>query len=322
MDEKETKRLRSVIAVKKTSDEDEDKIIEAYDDYPQNNEGYDDEGIKKRNLDVGNKEKDLYDTGIREEATSSKDRGQLVKDSDAGGVATKNYSMRKESEIVGEYGGKEADDLELILRQKALENLKKFRGVRPAKKESFSDKKDESSKLESCQGSQSFMKTSESNPRSSLDDQRHVQGGINPNKLEARSVANIPTDKIDGNAVRDLSNDTGVFKPVDRSIANQNTLNQFKRMHESSEKISSEESSLTKDSQNKKIVSLSDIGKVGRAEIDTIEKPASDALNTENQNCKANEPMVESASGSQFEQKTFSRVCDGETVQVSCLLFD
>ena len=83
MEEGETKRLRSVLAVKKTSDEDEDKIIEAYDDYPQSYEGYDDEGNKKRNLDVGNKEKDSYGTRIREDVTSSKDRGQPVKDSDA-----------------------------------------------------------------------------------------------------------------------------------------------------------------------------------------------------------------------------------------------
>ena len=320
MEEGETKRLRSVLAVTKTLDEDEDKIIETYEDYPRSNEGYDDEGNKKRNLDVGT-EKDSYGTRIKEDVLSSKDRGQPVKDSDVGGGATKDYSMRKKNEVVGENGGKEADDLELILRRKALENFKKFRGVRPANKESLSDKTDKSSKLESSQGSQSFMKTSESNPHSSLDDQRHVQGGIHPNKLKARSVANILTEKINGNAVHDLSNDT--FKPVASSITNQkNTLNQFKKLQESSDRILSEESSLTKESQNKKIVALPDSGEVSRAEIDTADKPAPDALNAENRNCRANEPMAESASGSQFEQKTFSRVCDRETVQVSCLLFD
>ncbi|XP_020256722.1 pre-mRNA-splicing factor CWC22 homolog [Asparagus officinalis] len=332
--EGERKRLKSVVAVVKTSDNDEDKIINAYDDYPSSRsyDGYDKGGIE-RNLEAVDKRMDSYEIH----------RDPPVKDSDVGDGLMKDDSMRKENNVVSEDGVEEAAELELILRQKALENLKKFRGARPVKGESLSDKKDDTSKPESCQGSQHFIKPSESKPPSSLDDQRLVKQIAVPNELrpsvskspsslddqrlvkqravpselKAKSVVNMTTEKNDGNKVHNLSNYSGDSKPVASSITSRKTPDNLKRMQVSSNKMPVEEASLAKDNQNKRAVTITGSGGVGKKEVVAADTPTSRAPNPHNENCKSDEPIAESASGGQFEEKTFSRMRDGEMVQVS-----
>lgn len=376
--EVETRRVKSVLAVTKTLDEDRDRIIKACDDYPSSRSN-ESQGIgnEKRNLEVGTMNKGSYDKRIRDEVNLSKDGVNLSKDGERPIKDSGEMMMKKEINVVVEDGGNEADELELILRQKALENFRKFRGGRPANRESPDDKKDgkkdETTKLESYQGPQNFVKPSESKHRSSINGQRNAQEEPNPNQSKARSVGIVPRKEIDGNAVRSpsnaagglrpvassinsqnapnqlkynptqsnqtqsmarsvanvpmeendrnavrvLSNDTGDFKPVASSITSQKTQNPLNREQVSSKKLPAEETSLAKDNQNLQGVAKTGSGKVSMAEVGTADKPGPQTLITENQNSKSNEPVTESASGSQFEQKTFSRMRDGEVVQVS-----
>ncbi|KAJ4976269.1 hypothetical protein NE237_001375 [Protea cynaroides] len=151
--EKYSGRLRSVLAVVKQSkekegnrnsrDDDRTEIIQAYDDCPscRSNDSYDGgrkressyhphgPSEKKRRLDDAKSEDNskikTEIIGIGKENDGAKYDGN---DQNLSRVGPSKTSTESRSELPSAIDSSEGDDLELKLRQKALENLRKFRG--------------------------------------------------------------------------------------------------------------------------------------------------------------------------------------------------
>lgn len=215
-------------------------------------------------------------------------------------------NVRSDFEMEKEAKEKEAVNLELILRQKALENLKKFRATRTTKVESHNDKKDETSKGENLdQSMQIAEKTLEPKSSSSVVDQSTDSKGCSDAKssvsvvdqstdLKGSSVVNLSGSRIFKNAVHNLPNDSsrnGTF--------NEDTSNTLSTL---------QESSTSKENQNERTVTRNASSKVNETE-----EAVSSSIT---QSAEVPKAGPQPAGGSQFEQKTFSRMRDGETVEV------
>ncbi|XP_020092742.1 micronuclear linker histone polyprotein-like [Ananas comosus] len=282
----QARRIRSESGVNDAKDEERDKIIQAYDDFPstQSNEGFD--GKKS--------EKEMVSKNIETEPTENVDGVGIVLASEKSKIAVSSENL-------------EADDLELVLRQKALENFKKFRGGVPAQRSS-GDHKDVGVVVDAKDAKISSI--------ASFQRQGGIQGGSGLTRPRVRSVVSIPTENKGGDGGVSIicpCDNSENLEPIDQTNEAPDALNQLKRLEGDNNQMPSEQTTVAKDQilHNKTATAEhgSNIGK-------TLEGSAS-GTSASVVTKVGNEAVVEDTTGSQFEQKTFSRMHDGEMVQVS-----
>ncbi|KAK8953867.1 hypothetical protein KSP39_PZI002460 [Platanthera zijinensis] len=234
-----------------------------------------------------------------------------------------NASMRMKSEIIAACNhDSESEDLELILRKKALENLKKLRSVSAA---------DESSEIPN----ESAKKTSEKPHESAKKINSSSESGSVISK-HGQSQVGVLSDESNMNTVNKLTpmelnystcqkeiafshlNESRISKQLESSKRSQNTSNHPNLIENSPEKISYRQSPRRSSSEKDAIVGFGS-GSSLRAEVSLGEELASGNTfpNEKEKAQETNDNVKEFQSGSQFEKKTFSRIHDGETVQVS-----
>lgn len=386
MDGRREKRLPKSPDVTDERWEERDKVIEAYDDYPSSRKD-------GREADAaGNNE--LGETRFASVVQSS--IGDIVVEEEeksigvgnarlASVVGSANYDMAVEEEEgagSADNAGKDAVALELILRQKALENFRKFRVGFSVNKEF--DKPAVDRRIGSCDewgsipnqpikvhGYSNVRSLEQSQSQSGLsankgfvgnrvaasssdvgitkNQVKKVQGSTNMMVLSEQTTgAKVAQDKklvaepgsgkvhrsevsvgdkkeavkpaMEGNFPNLNSTETSkptVSRTFSKPIEGGRMQNEEK-VEESSNRLLSEQAVLAKVAKDKTLVTETGSDKahtspssIGDGSIPSVSCPIKD-----DENCKSNEPMVNSATGSEFEQKTFCRVRDGETVQV------
>nr|CAD1840945.1 unnamed protein product [Ananas comosus var. bracteatus] len=197
------RRIRSESGVNDAKDEERDKIIQAYDDFPstQSNEGFD--GKKS--------EKEMVSKNIETEPTENVDGVGIVLASEKSKIAVSSENL-------------EADDLELVLRQKALENFKKFRGGVPAQRSS-GDHKDVGVVVDAKDAKISSI--------ASFQRQGGIQGGSGLTRPRVRSVVSIPTENKGGDGGVSIicpCDNSENLEPIDQTNEAPDALNQLKRL--------------------------------------------------------------------------------------------
>ncbi|XP_010929197.1 uncharacterized protein [Elaeis guineensis] len=327
------RRLKSAFVLTKESEEMEglrgrDKIIQGYDDLGRSFDAYE-QALDDRQVELGG-EKHSTGTWVEDTAYVKGDKyvlTQLItepaKNADFG-----NYdSTRKNSRDAVNAGSSEPEDLEMLLRQKALENFRKFRGGFLAQKGTSGNQKDESIQNEPCTNAGRFVEakdtivSSNCKSTSSLECQGSGQGGIPMTQPRIRSIVSIPTENGDGNSIICCQNSSESSRPaVDPIVASaadgQTAPNHLKRKEEPLDKVSSGKTLSAKDIQNENAVAEPGSSATIGDELKIADGSASGAsacLNVKN----GNKLAEKSTTGSHFEQKTFSRMHDGEMVQVS-----
>ncbi|KAG1347404.1 serine/arginine repetitive matrix protein 2 [Cocos nucifera] len=327
------RQLKSALVVTKESEEMEgirrrDKIIQCYDDLGRSVDAYE-QALDDRQVELGG-EKHSTDTWVEDTAYVKGDKHVLTKlDTEpAKNADFGNYdSTRKISGDSVNAGSSEPEDLELLLRQKALANFRKFRGGFLAQKNTSGDQKDESIQTELCKDAGRFdeakdtIVSSNCKSTSSLECQASIQGGIPMTQPRIRSIVNIPTENGDGNSIICCQNASESSRPaVDRIVTSaadgQTTPNHLKSKEEPLDKLLSGKTLSAKDIQDKMTVAEPGSSATIGDELKIADGSASGAsacLNVKNGNKLAEEDTT----GSHFEQKTFSRMHDGEMVQVS-----
>ncbi|KAG5546194.1 hypothetical protein RHGRI_018392 [Rhododendron griersonianum] len=146
--ENNVRRLRSVITVAKSSEREEEErekdghkeeIAYDHDDYPSCRSNDSNEGGSKReiaSLDLESKRVENVKGGeaLVSDIREAKNQNRGIQDSRSTSLSdvagTNNYSEETKVEDFPTISGASGDDLESVLRLKALENLKKYRGVR------------------------------------------------------------------------------------------------------------------------------------------------------------------------------------------------
>ncbi|KAJ6793843.1 pre-mRNA-splicing factor CWC22-like protein [Iris pallida] len=367
--------------------EERDKVIEAYDDY-QSSRKDEREADAAGNEELGETrfasvvQSAIGDVVVMEEEEKRTGVGNARL---ASVVGSTNYDMAVEEEEVsagsGDNAGKDAVALELILRQKALENFRKFRvGLsvnkefdkpavdrrigssdeggsipnQPIKVHGFSDVKSLEQSQSGLSANKGFVgnrvAASSSDVGIATNQVKKVQGSTNRMVLSEQTTtgAKVAQDKklvaepdsgkvhISEVSVGDKKeavkpakegnfrnlNSTETFKPtVSRTFSKPiegGTMQNEAKVEESSNRLLSEQAMLAKVAKDKALVTETGRDKVhtGPASIGDGSIPPDSCPIKDDENCKSNEPMVNSATGSEFEQKTFCRVRDGETVQV------
>ncbi|XP_038982003.1 arginine/serine-rich coiled-coil protein 2-like isoform X2 [Phoenix dactylifera] len=327
------RRLKSALVVTKESEKMEqisgrDNVFQAYDDLGRSFDACEQASDDRQVEFVG--EKHGADIWVEDTAYVKGDNYDLtklntepVKNADCG-----NYdSTRKNGGDAVNAGSSEPEDLELLLRQKALENFRKFRGGFLEQKGMSGDQKDESIQTEPCKDDGRFVEakdtivSSDCKFASSLERQGSIQGGIPMTQPRLRSIVNIPTQNADGNSIISCQNASESSRLAVNSIVTSTTdgqtiPNHLKSKEEPLDKFSSGKTLSAKDIQNKKAVvepgSSATIGDELKI-ADGSASGASTCLNAKS----GNKPVEKDTTGSHFEQKTFSRMHDGEMVQVS-----
>lgn len=128
--ENTVRRLRSVITVA-TSPEGEEEIAYDHDDYPSCRSNDSNEGGSKReitSLDLASKR--VENAKGREALVSDIRMTENKKTGEERGVQDSPSNSPSKVDVLPTVSGASGDDLESVLRLKALENLKKYRGVR------------------------------------------------------------------------------------------------------------------------------------------------------------------------------------------------
>ncbi|XP_020578348.1 pre-mRNA-splicing factor CWC25 [Phalaenopsis equestris] len=275
-------------------------------------------------------------------------------------------SRRIKSEIVAaDKHDSDSDNLELILRQRALENLKKVRGRLSSDNRTSDDRKKELAGAESFEKQCETARKNISSPKSDtiVSKDKHIQLGIPANDSKLKPFIQVPSleanySTSDKKMLSSHLNQNRNAKQLGISINRQSTSNRLpKDMEDFPEKISSclvsQEKKATEvcESGNKSFrfeINLGDGKEKINENSKTVEECQSgsqkislcrgsqekkategcesdnrsfrfevnlgDGKETINENSKT---VEECQSGSQFEQKTFSRMHDGEMVQVS-----
>ncbi|KAM0943762.1 hypothetical protein DsansV1_C13g0125561 [Dioscorea sansibarensis] len=329
----------------RSRDEDKAKIIKAYGDFPSSRSNDSrDVGRKKDTFEhcpemkrtdeeVEHVKNGAQSDGV-EEFTSSKINEESMKHGDDG--------AKKPCGPVENSNSSKVDDVELVLRLKALENFNKYRvGLLASSK--FGDKKAESGHTECVEDAGKPVETKlpsqaavEMKPAKSMELQKRVEAESWASEVRIKSVVGRPaeariksvvsrpaqlsdalmsTDEINDN-VRIKSN-TVDNKLIPSNGEALNSPNQLKSVNEFVNMLSPGQSSLAKDDQAKRISGEPKSSLAQEAEgnkADVCASGASSAPKTETGNHNPSENVVEAT---QFEQKTFSRIHDGETVQVS-----
>ncbi|XP_008810544.2 uncharacterized protein DDB_G0287625 [Phoenix dactylifera] len=320
------RRLKSTLVVTKESEGMEeglrsrDKIVQAYDDVGRNFDAHE-QASEDRQVDLGGA-KHATDTGVEDVACAKGDKYVLTK---LDGEPSKNAdvgsddSTRKNSGDAVNAGNSESEDLELQLRQKALENFRKFRGGLSVNASTSSDRKDDSLLTESCKDAGRLVEAKDAiilskwKSNNSLQRQGSIQRGSCTTQPRIRSVVNIPTEHDDRNSIISHQNAKESSRPA---ADGQTTSNHLKSMEEPLDKVSSGKILLPKDIQDRKAAAEPRSSTTIGTELkiaDGSTSGASACLSVES----GNKPVEVDTTGSNFEQKSFSRMHDGEMVQVS-----
>ncbi|XP_020698312.1 pre-mRNA-splicing factor CWC22 homolog [Dendrobium catenatum] len=207
----------------------------------------------------------------------------------------------------------DSDDLELMLRQKALENLKKLRRGPSSDNRSTEDRKNEIAGVESSEKQCETAKKIISSPksRSIVFNERRVQLGVPSHDSKVNPVIQLPSleaNTSDKKMLFSRLDQSRNSKQLESSTSGQSTSNLLNNMEDSPEKMSHKQSPC-RVSQEKNTTEGCGSGNSLKSEVNL-----GDGKEKIREN---NETVDECQSGSQFEQKTFSRMHDGEMVQVS-----
>ncbi|KAH7675550.1 hypothetical protein IHE45_08G142500 [Dioscorea alata] len=347
----------------RSRDEDKAKIIKAYGDFPssRSNDSHD-VGRKKdafehcpemkRTDEEGEHvKKDAYSDGV-EEFTSCKINEESVKHGDDG--------AKKPSGPVENSDSSKVDDVELVLRLKALENFNKYRvGLLGSSK--FGDKKAESGLSECVEDAGKTVETKlpsqaavERRPAKSMDLQRREEAESQASEVRIKSVVSRPAEAriksvvsrpaqlsdalmsteenndnvrikskavdnklIPGNGEALNSHTDNVSiksKAVDNKLipSNGEALNSPNQLKSVNEFVT-----LAKDDQAKRTSEEPKSSLVQETEGNKVDMSASGASSAPKKETGKHNPSENVVEATQFEQKTFSRMHDGEMVQVS-----
>lgn len=232
-----------------------------------------------------------------------------------------NISVRMKSEIVATCKhDSESDDLELILRKKALENLKKLRSVSAA--EESSEKPVESAKIAFEKPHEAKKIISSSKSDSVISRHGQSQVGVFSDESNMKSVNKVtPMELNYSTSQKEMTfnhlNESRISKQLESSMRSQNISNHPNTIENSPEKLSYRQSPHRSSSEKDALVGFGS-GSSVRAEVSLGEELASGTFPSEKEKAQeTNDNVKEFQSGSQFEKKTFSRIHDGEMVQVS-----
>ncbi|XP_058095665.1 DEAD-box ATP-dependent RNA helicase 42 [Magnolia sinica] len=353
------RRLGSVITVVKDlmerDDENKAEIIPAYDDCPssRSNDSY--EGVRKR--EIGSQLPDQNSQHALEKKRRVDEKDEYDNDF---GRAQPGWNdpplMEKKNEVSVDVGSSEIEDLESLLRQKALENFKRFRS---SSSKSLGNQKDGSgvskqltAKGESTQSGDAKIVGLPLNGKSAIDlencgrdhdgHESKSKSALNP--LPGGESVGINNKSIQGTLTfrPDSSRDRSIHRRMhlgkSEQVAN-DAIGAAARLNEnqhiekeeltlggSTEKLS-EQSFGTKNIPDKKV---GEIPKAAAAFVsrsmhgvevkkgDGSGPTASSCLDPVARDCASSEPKAEEIKGgSQYEQKTMSVMRGGEMVQVS-----
>ncbi|KAE9458097.1 hypothetical protein C3L33_10004, partial [Rhododendron williamsianum] len=306
--ENNVRRLRSVITVAKSSEREEEErekdghkeeIAYDHDDYPSCRSNDSNEGGSKReiaSLDLESKRVENVKGGeaLVSDIREAKNQNRGIQDSrstslsDAAG--TNNYSEETKVEDFPTISGASGDDLESVLRLKALENLKKYRGVRvqtnakpPADEKTKSDS--ELKRLSTAKAE--FVRNSTSN---SEDPRVAISGN---SKKEEPSPAS--ESELGKSGLRQEALDT---------VLNQTSKADIMVTENDVEK-SSVETSRTVGQTGCIQDGVKNVGESSTSQLSSSLKPTLE------------EQIPKDQQGGQFEQKTMSVMRGGEMVEVS-----
>lgn len=309
-------------------DEQGDRIIQSYDDFDRYDGGrksdthQDSPERNAKNDEALAKDGNANDDGALakdSETVLSKSGEQTIENADGGGD---DFTRKKKDNS----GGPEAVDLESQLRQRALENFAKFRRSLSANTRSTGCQEDDSSQpqcgkdsIKVAEGQDAF-KSSDGKFTVSHECQGGVQGEVQRTEPRIRSVVNIPAEKdTSSHVIRGQSSGGSSRKEneqdPDNSNKGQSYPNQLNWIEEPSNKMSLQHTSLIKYKQEKSVAAEPESSTVCDAAVNqsvgqpTSALPANQRIGSENEN-------KDEDKGSQFQQKTFSRMHDGELVQV------
>ncbi|KAI7729966.1 hypothetical protein M8C21_008130 [Ambrosia artemisiifolia] len=279
-------RLKSVITVANVEKEEEDdnmkndelkeEIVYDYDDYPSS------------------KSNDSVELGDR--VNSSPDKGSVVKEVNSG--ANLGGDKEKEGNVSGNIGS-EVDDLESILRQKALENLSRFRGGIKTKPVVAIDDKPKSNQSDVKQPTDGTVSTT---PVS--------QTATDRSRFTWRRDPSAATGKDEKAASYSESHSSGP-RPAELKLQKSRVDN--KSVNEKpmvDNKFVNEKSIVDNKFVNEKsMVDTNNADQKSTAVVETSSASKKEGSSKEQQN--------ESNDNSQFEKKTMSVMRGGEMVQVS-----
>lgn len=341
--ENTVRRLRSVITVAKLP-EGEEEIAYDHDDCPSCRSNDSNEGGSKReitSLDLESKRVENVKGG--EALVSDIRMTENKKTGEEGRVQDSPSNSLSKVDVLPNISGASGDDLESVLRLKALENLKKYRGMRlqtnanpPADEKTKSDNEvkrlttakvelvrnistneDDSRVLGATKvlGQNPRLKMARDSSFPSTSDGKVQDGkGIIKEPGSARhSVLSLPNKvAISGNSKTEdpsPASDSDLAKSRLRQEAPDTVLNQTRKANMLVSKSDVEKSSV----ETSKSVGQTDGNKDGVENVDesSTSQPSSSLKSTlEEQNSKDQQ-------GGQFEQKTMSVMRGGEMVEVS-----
>lgn len=296
-----------------------DGIIQAYDDFDR----YD-----GRRSDNDQEFHERHDRDDWDYAIDNQLVGSTVADMQRignAGVGEDDFALKKSED---NSGSKVSANLESQLRQKALENFKKFQRSLSGNTRSPGHQEDEPKQSQCHNEAQNDL----ANTRI-LEWQQSIIKEVQPSKCRVRSVVKLPDEEdTSGHALRqsysnenpgevnnsglDINGGQKNVVQLKRIIetANEASLVQLKKLKETSNEASLNTTPM-KEKQEKNIdeSSLNSITKDADMNQSsgqpTLSLPSQLNLDSGNEN--------KEATGSQFQQKTFSRMHEGEVVQVS-----
>ncbi|XP_074569043.1 uncharacterized protein LOC141825562 [Curcuma longa] len=297
-----------------------DGIIQAYDDFDR----YD--GRRSDN------DQEFHERHERDDwayAINNQLAGGTVADKQTvgnAGVGKDDFALKKSED---NSGGMESTDLESQLRQKALENFKKFQRSLSGNTRSPGHKEDEPKQSQCHNEAQNDL----ANTRILEWQESIIKGEVRPSKCRVRSVVKLPDEE--DTSVHALGqpysnensgevNNSGLdinegqknvvqLKRIIETTSNEASLVQLKKIKETSNEASLNTSPMKEKQENINASSLNGITQ--DADINqssgqpTLSLPSQQNLDSGHEN--------KEDTGSQFQQKTFSRMHEGEVVEVS-----
>lgn len=355
------RRLRSVIAVTEEDNQgrwlDEDghkeEITYDHDDYPSCRSNDSNDGGSRRELDthlhVASEERMRVESANEEEALVSnarimdlpkicnilhKDGGRQEEGFYSSHDGTRVTDHVNENKVSGEISSLKDDDLETILRKKALENLKRFRGKDPRiavtgnpedKKQPYTVKAElvqiESPKVDGAE----IIGVTQLEEETNVPLRGSICSSINPEKE--------PDKKNDGNEVASAKQDVACSTPPQEAVAGKSKKKVTTTDVVDKPNLATPESlkrplASQEPPQERLLVTESrvDNGACGTAQTVTqssnsngqdISNGSGSAAPEPSRENRSDKQQDEAKDGSQFEQKTMSVMRGSEMVQVS-----
>ncbi|XP_042472776.1 uncharacterized protein LOC122055412 [Zingiber officinale] len=286
-------------------DEDSNRIMQAYDDFDRYDGRRSDD--HQQFLEMHEKDDWTFAKDCKLAGLANTDK-QTIGNADVGRA---DVALKKSDH---DSGGLESLDLESQLRQKALENFKIFQRSLSGNTRYPVHQEDESKETK-CH---SIAQDDLGNMRI-LERQCSIQREVWPSKSRVRSVVKLPDEEdTSGDTLKQPYSNQGFGEVnnsgLDMPSKGQKNPVQLKRIKDTSNETSLNTSPM-KEKQEKNIHSKSmssitnanDLNQPSQQQISPL--PSKPNLHRENEN--------KEGTGSQFQEKTFSRTHEGEVVQVS-----